>query len=74
MTQAIDEEERYRDPAVEKRLAALDAAFVAVHPGVLVERDGVHVHHRREGDHVTVAVVSGGELRALRARLARFAR
>lgn len=74
MTQAIDEEERYRDPAVEKRLAALDEEFVAVHPGVLVERDGVHVHHRREGDHVTVAVVSGGELRALRARLARFAR
>lgn len=71
MTQASDEEERRRDPAVERRQVALDGEFAAVHPGVLAERDGVHVHHRRDGDGVAVTVVSG---EALRERLARFER
>ena len=31
-----------------------------------------HIHHRRDGDEVTVTVVSGAELLALRERLTRF--
>lgn len=63
--------ERYRDRAVERRLMEVDVEFIS-HPGVLVERDGLHIHHRRDGDEVTVTVVSGAELLALRERLTRF--
>ena len=49
----------------------VDVEFIS-HPGVLVERDGLHIHHRRDGDEVTVTVVSGAELLALRERLTRF--
>ncbi len=66
MAQAIDGGERCRDPAAGKRLTALDGECAALHPGVPVERGGVHVHRRREGDQVTVAVVSGEGLRARR--------
>ena len=41
------------------------------HDANVAQRDGVHVHHRRDGDSVAVTVVSG---EALRERLARFER
>ena len=74
MTQAVNENERFRDPSIKRFLMGLDGESAALHPGVLVERDGVQVHHRREGDGVAVTAVSGAGLRALRARLEHFDR
>ena len=59
--------ERYRDPAVEKRLMDLDDKTAAVHLGEFIERDGLYIHHRRDGAQVTVTVLSGEEFAALRA-------
>ena len=42
----------------------LDGRIAALHPGVLVERDGLHVHHRRDGAKVTVML--GEDLALLR--------
>ena len=58
--------EKYRDPAVEKRLMDLDDKTAAVHPGEFVACDGLYIHHRRDGAQVTVTVMSGEELAALR--------
>ena len=41
--------ERHQDPAVEKRFMGLDSKTAAVHPREFVERDGLHIDHRRDG-------------------------
>ncbi len=43
-----------------------------VHPGVLTERGGVHVHHSRVGERVGLSVVSGEALEKLRKEIERF--
>ena len=48
--------ERYRDPAVEKRLMGLDGKTAADHLGEFVERDGLYIHHRRNGANGVMAI------------------
>ena len=55
------------DPAVEKRFMGLNSKTAAVHLGEFVERDGLYIHHRRDGAQVTITVMSGEEFAALRA-------
>ena len=41
--------ERYRDPAVEKRLMGLDGKTTAVHRGEFAERDELYIQPRQDG-------------------------